>query len=136
MTHSKEAYMPTLVAGVAFINENKQVLTIPNRHGSHVFIGGKIETSETPLHALIRECGEELPLAHIKGLWFYRSFSGKNRRGEDIEVYIFTGEVEGDLTPGGELTDHETKWLGFEEYQGSPIMTEIMAALKTDGFIR
>ena len=127
--------MPTLVAGVAFINKDKKVLTIPNRHGSCVFIGGQVEQYEKPIDALMRECREELPHANITALWFYHSFSGKNRRGENVEIYIFTGEIEGNLTPGSELAGHEVKWVGFDEYEGSQIMKEIMAALKKDGYI-
>ena len=127
--------MPTLVAGVAFINKDRKVLTISNRHGSHVFIGGKVEEKEKPIHALMREFGEELPGANITALSYYHSFSGKNRRGEDVEIYIFTGEVEGDLTPGSELVGHEVKWVGFDEYEGSQVMKEIMTSLKNDGYI-
>ena len=127
--------MPTLVAGIAFIDKDKKVLTIPNRHGSHVFIGGKVEQYEKPIDALMREFREELPGANITALSYYHSFSGKNRRDEDVEIYIFTGEVEGDLTPGSELAGHEVKWVGFDEYEGSQIMKEIMAALKRDGCI-
>ena len=127
--------MSRLVAGAAFINSERKVLTVPNRSGSQVFVGGKIEEQETPLAALKRELAEELPGAHVSDLWFYRSFSGRSRRGEVLEIYIFIGEVEGDITPGSELTGHEPRWVGFDDYQGSEVMRTIMAALKKDGYI-
>ena len=127
--------MPTLVAGVAFIDKDGKVLTISNHHGSHTFIGGKIEGKEKPIDALMRECREELPGANITALSYYHSFAGKNRRDEDVEIYIFIGEVEGDLTPGSELTEHEVNWVGFDEFEGSQVMKEIMTSLKNDGYI-
>lgn len=127
--------MAKLVAGVAFINKERKVLTIANRAGSQVFIGGKIEEKEEPLDALRRELLEELPNAKVTALWYYGSFSGRNNRGEMLTIYIFTGEVEGDLTPGTELTGHDVKWVGFEEYEGSEVMERIMARLKNDGYV-
>ncbi len=48
------------VVGTMFFNEEKLLIDKPRKRPTYQMIGGRVEDSETPLEAAIRECHEEL----------------------------------------------------------------------------
>lgn len=98
------------------------------------FPGGKLEAGESPEDAVIRETEEELGVKPTNVVYkdTYRALTPEGR---GIEMFVFTGEVSGDIKPTNEIA--ELYWLTYEQMAGgvsllTPMTIDhVMPMLKT-----
>ena len=84
------------------------------RHGSLLFVkkrdfwtfpGGKIKKGESDWECAIREQSEELPKSSLDGKnVYFDKFYGLSPSGGRIEVICYFGNIEGDISPGAEIS--------------------------------
>ncbi len=98
------------VVGTIFIKNNKILIDKPRKKPTHQMIGGKVEENETPLEAAIRECHEELgPKVILSEENFKEIMDFDEIATSDpnlkihFHVFIYTGELLGDLTTSEEI---------------------------------
>lgn len=76
------------------------------------FPGGKLESTETPEEAVIRETEEELGVTPTNLVYIdvYKALTPENR---EIQMFVFTGDVSNDISPNNEIS--ELHWLTYDQ---------------------
>lgn len=112
---------PLLVSALIVTRKNDDGVTeilnvLAHNKTKYGFPGGKIEDSETPEQAVIRETIEELGVEPIdivqKGV-----YSALTPEGRKIDMYVFTGSVSSDIGPNAEIA--ELHWLTYQQMSES-----------------
>lgn len=102
-----------------------------------IFPGGKRERREFARNCIVRELGQELPNSKLTSeLVFFCQFHGPNPSGKKIRVRCYFGNVEGDISPGAEISD--ACWVSRNEiflYPLSEITKQIIGKLLAERFI-
>ena len=105
------------VVGTMFFKDGKLLIDKPRKRSTFQMIGGKVEKSETPLQAAIRECHEELGKKAIfdkKNFEFVMDFQeiATSDGVTKIHFYVFkyNGELLGELTTSDEI--EKFMWFG------------------------
>ena len=126
--------MTDVVAALIFNGDRFLICRRPlhkARGGLWEFVGGKVETGETPQDALIRECREELDITVAVGekyMQVIHEYPDISIRLILFRASIACGEIR--------LTEHmDAKWITpaeIDAYEFCPADTEILAKLKAD----
>lgn len=126
--------MTDVVAALIFNGDKFLICRRPlhkARGGLWEFVGGKVETGETPQDALIRECREELDITVAVGekyMQVIHEYPDISIRLILFRASIACGEIR--------LTEHmDAKWITpveIDAYEFCPADTEILAILKAD----
>ncbi len=76
------------------------------------FPGGKLEESESPEDAVVRETQEELGVLPTDVV--YRdTYEALTPEGRNIKMFVFTGNITGDIAPTNEII--ELHWLTYDQ---------------------
>jgi 8-oxo-dGTP pyrophosphatase MutT (NUDIX family) len=76
------------------------------------FPGGKLEESESPEDAVIRETEEELGVTPTN-LVYQATYEALTPEGRGISMFVFTGSVTEDIAPTNEIA--ELHWLTYDQ---------------------
>lgn len=127
------------VVAAALIDRNRNILVQQRPEGKPMaglweFPGGKIETGETPEHALVRELEEELGIVVDETALSPVAFASEPLGEKHLLLLLYTcRDWEGDVQ---NLESADMKWLPLEELQhlemppaDIPLVTQLMAAL-------
>lgn len=127
------------VVAAALIDRNRNILVQQRPEGKPMaglweFPGGKIETGETPEHALVRELEEELGIVVDETTLSPVAFASEPLGEKHLLLLLYTcRDWEGDVQ---NLESADMKWLPLEELQhlemppaDIPLVTQLMAAL-------
>lgn len=113
--------MPRIIhiAAALLLNEQGQTLLVRKR-GTHTFMqpGGKIEPSESPVAALVRELEEELGIEvdprTAVALGHYRA-PAANEPGHEVHCELFEVRITCGVTPAAEI--EEARWVDAQMAQ-------------------
>jgi 8-oxo-dGTP pyrophosphatase MutT (NUDIX family) len=125
--------MKEVSAGILIIYNNKLLLIHPTNsswHGSYGFPKGRLDNSESPLDAAIRETEEEvgitIPVKMINKSAYTLSYSF-NKKGTKIykTTYYFICKIDNlsdigldkEVIPKSQLQLAEVDWAGFVDYK-------------------
>ena len=127
------------VVAAALIDRNRNILVQQRPEGKPMaglweFPGGKIETGETPEHALVRELEEELGIVVDETTLSPVAFASEPLGEKHLLLLLYTcRDWEGDVQ---NLESADMKWLPLEELlhlemppADIPLVTQLMAAL-------
>jgi 8-oxo-dGTP diphosphatase len=82
--------------------------------------GGKPVEGESELDCLKRECREEIPKTNLPVVSWFGEFTGTTpHTGDILLAKVYFGEVEGDITPGAEIS--ESRYFRKDELPLIPI---------------
>ena len=76
------------------------------------FPGGKLEETESPLQAVLRETEEELGVTPTS-VAYRDTYESLTPEGREIKMHVFTGNVSEDISPTNEIA--ELHWLTYEQ---------------------
>lgn len=117
------------VVGTMFFKDKKILIDKPRKRKTYQMIGGKVEDSETPLEAAIRECHEELG---NKAIFDESKFElvmdfdeiATSDGVTKIHFYVFkyNGNLDGELTLSDEIEDF--KW--YDSSLGEEILSNTL----------
>lgn len=108
------------VVGTMFFKNGKLLIDKPRKRPTFQMIGGKVEKSETPLQAAIRECHEELGNSAVfneNNFEFVMDFQeiATSDQTTKIHFYVFkyNGELKGELKTSEEI--EKFMWFGIND---------------------
>lgn len=117
------------VVGTMFFNDNKLLIDKPRKRTTYQMIGGKVEISETPIQAAIRECHEELGNSAIfdeNNFELVMDFDeiATSDPTKKIHFYVFkyNGVLHGNLTTSNEIE----KFLWYDTSQTNAILSNTL----------
>ncbi len=117
------------VVGTMFFKNNSLLIDKPRKRATYQMIGGKVETSETPLQAAIRECHEELgykALFDENNLELAMEFDeiATSDGITPIHFYVFkyNGILEGELSTSSEIEN----FLWYQSKTGEDILSNTL----------
>ena len=126
------------IAAVCFVDRRGLLLTVRKR-GTHAFMlpGGKIERTESPRTAAVREVAEELRVScdptrlAVLGRWDAPA-ANESDTVLDAHVFVFVGEI----TPVASGEIEEIRWIALDggnaEFPLAPLLVEhVIPALTT-----
>lgn len=76
------------------------------------FPGGKLEETESPEDAVVRETQEELGVTPTNIL-YRATYEALTPEGRGIKMFVFTGNVADNIAPANEIA--ELHWLTYDE---------------------
>jgi 8-oxo-dGTP diphosphatase len=85
-----DVFLENELGEILMIKRNKDKEVLPNVYNG---LGGKFESGETPLQAILREASEEAAVSNIKNLQLKANLSVKDKFGF-WQIYIFYGRVK------------------------------------------
>lgn len=123
--------MTEYVLGLAFTPSHQQVLLIEKNRprwqaGSLNGVGGKIETGEKPIDAMMREFQEEVGIPTSPLHWTHEDTVS----GDDFEMYIFTS-VRVDLHQAVTMTDEKPQIVSVNDLELLPLVSGLDAWIQT-----
>lgn len=80
------------------------------------FPGGKLEETESPEQAVIRETEEELGVTPTN-IVYKATYEALTPEGREIKMFVFTGNVTDDIAPANEIA--ELHWLTYDQMVSS-----------------
>lgn len=106
-------------SGAIILDEQKRLLIVkPKKKDFWIFVGGKIESDETPEQALQRELEEELGTG-AREINFFAKSPVEQAAGaaEDVtvQIWIYSVKLDKDPVPSAEI--EKIYWLNREEYE-------------------
>jgi len=117
------------VVGTMFFKDRKLLLDKPRKRPTHQMIGGRIEDSETPLEAAIREAHEELG---ANAIFDTNCFKPVMDFGEiatsdpnlkiHFYVFMYNGDLQGSLTTSDEIES----FLWYDTSCGEDILSNTL----------
>lgn len=117
----------------------RQLLVVRERGTSkYILPGGRPHRGESAENTLAREIGEELNASlKLDSIRHYGTFEdmSANESSTIIQISVFLGEVEGDLTPSSEI--EEIAWIGSNHklLLSPSIENKILPTLVRDGIV-
>lgn len=117
------------VVGTIFLNDNKLLIDKPRNKPTHQMIGGKVEEGETPLHAAIRECYEELgPKAIFDETKFTQvmDFDEIATSDPNLKIHFYVFKYEGELEGTLETSDEIASFLWYDTSHGEEILSNTL----------
>lgn len=108
---------PLLVAALIVTRTNVDGCTeilnvLAHNKNKYGFPGGKLETSESPEEAVLRETEEELGVKPTN-VNYKDTYSSLTPEGREIKMFVFFGEVSTDIQPTNEIA--ELHWLTYDQ---------------------
>jgi ADP-ribose pyrophosphatase YjhB (NUDIX family) len=116
---------------------NGKLLLLEKRGEFWILPGGKREKGESDLECIVRELSQEQPGGKLIGeTTFFCEFYGLSPSGKKIKVLCYFGRVEGDTSPGAEITDaRRVSGDKLLSYPLSAIMRSIAQKLLDEKYI-
>ena len=118
-----------IVVGTMFFKDKKLLIDKPRKRDTYQMIGGRVEESETPLEAAIRECHEELGNEAIfdeNKFELVMDFDEIATSDPNLKihfyVYKYNGELEGNLNTSDEIE----KFLWYDTSCGIDILSNTL----------
>jgi 8-oxo-dGTP pyrophosphatase MutT (NUDIX family) len=98
-------------------NDSLEVLNVlAHNKTKYGFPGGKLEESESPEEAVVRETEEELGVIPTN-IVYRDTYEALTPEGRGIKMFVFTGNVTEDIAPTNEIA--ELHWLTYEQMANS-----------------
>lgn len=117
------------VVGTMFFKDKKLLLDKPRKRPTYQMIGGRVEDGEDIIDAAIRECHEELGDKAIIDeskfslvMDFNEIATSDNKTEIHFYVYMYDGELEGELTTSEEIDN----FLWYESSMGEEILSNTL----------
>lgn len=117
------------VVGTIFLEDNKILIDKPRKKPTHQMIGGKVEESETPLQAAIRECHEELGpnvIFNEENFTQLMDFDEIATSDPNLKihfyVFMYNGKLQGEL----ETSDEIESFLWYDTSYGEDILSNTL----------
>lgn len=117
------------VVGTMFFKDKKLLIDKPRKRETYQMIGGRVEESEAPLEAAIRECHEELGNEAIfdeNKFELVMDFDEIATSDPNLKihfyVYKYNGELEGNLNTSDEIE----KFLWYDTSYGIDILSNTL----------
>ena len=106
------------VVDVISIRDGKILLV--KKRDFWILPGGKREKREFAHNCIVRELSEELPGCRLASrLVYFCHFQGRCPHGKKIRVRCYLGNIEGDISPGAEISD--ARWIPKGEIFSYPL---------------
>ena len=117
------------VVGTMFFRDKKLLIDKPRKRPTYQMIGGRVEESETPIEAAIRECHEELGANALfdedlfeLAMEFDEIATSDGKTPIHFYVFKYDGEIKGELT----LSEEIENFMWYDPSKGTDILSNTL----------